>query len=130
MGSISNVPNGINYLTQFVGSVANLPSSQNIGKILQSASPTEAAQISQDALQLQETNGILGLPTNQSTTADISLPGGASGAALPSGVSTADIANATPNQQATIAEQAQQLQQVQNMFYPPLSTPNNVNVLG
>jgi len=126
MGSISTVPNGISYLTPLVEGVSSSPSSQTMGKILQSASPSDAAKMSEAALQLQESTGIFGLPTTQST---VSLPGGATGAPLPSGVAAADVANATPDQQATIAEQAQSLQQVQNMFYPPLSTPANLNVL-
>jgi hypothetical protein len=129
MGSISNVPTGITYLSQFVESVASSPSSQNLGKILQSASPSEAAELGKDALHLQEATGIFGLPTAASTAPSVPLPGGATGATLPSGVSPADLANATPDQQATIAEQAQSLQQVQNMFYPPLTTPSNLNVL-
>ncbi len=127
MGSISPVPNGIAYLAQFVDSVTNSPSSQSMGKILQSAGPSDAAAISDAALKLQEASGIFGLPAAQ--TASVPLPGGAAGATLPAGVSAADITNATPNQQATIAEQAQALQQVRNMFYPPLTTPNNLNVL-
>jgi hypothetical protein len=127
MGSISSVPNGITYLTPLVDSVAQSPSSQSMGKILQSASPSDAAELSQAALQLQQATGIFGLSVPQSTTAP--LPGGAIGAPLPSGVSAADLTNATPDQQATIAEQAQALQQVQNMFYPPLTPPKNLNVL-
>lgn len=127
MGSISNVPSGITYLTQFVDSVANSPSSQSMGKILQTASPSDAAEISNAALKLQQAAGIFGLATAKSTA--IQLPGGATSAALPSGVSAAALTNATPEQQATIAEQAQALQQVQNMFYPPLNTPNKLNVL-
>jgi len=127
MGSISNVPNGITYLTPLVESVTNSPSSQSMGTILQSASPSDAAELSKASLQLQQADGIFGLPTAQPSS--VTLPGGATGAALPSGVSASDVANATPEQQATIAEQAQNLQQVQNMFYPPLSSPNNLNVL-
>jgi hypothetical protein len=127
MGSISSVPNGTTYLAQFVDSVTSSPSSQSMGKILQAASPSDAAELSKSALQLQEATGIFGLSAPQST--NVPLPGGATGAALPSGVSASDVTNATPDQQATIAEQAQSLQQVQNMFYPPLSTPNNLNVL-
>jgi len=100
-----------------------------MGNILKSASPSDAAELSKDALKLQEATGIFGLPTVQTTAPSVPLPGGATGATLPSGVSAADLANATPDQQATIAEQAQSLQQVQNMFYPPLATPNNLNVL-
>jgi hypothetical protein len=127
MGSISTVPNGITYLTPLVDSVSNSPSSQSMGKILQSASPSDAAEMSKSALQLQEATGIFGLQAPPSTA--VPLPGGATGAALPSGVAAADVTNATPDQQATIAEQAQALQQVQNMFYPPLNTPTNLNML-
>ena len=127
MGSISNVPNGIAYLTQFVDSATQSPTSQSFGKILQSASPSDAVELSKSALQLQETTGIFGLPTSPTTA--VPLPGGATGPTLPTGVSASDITNATPNQQATIAEQAQALDQVKNMFYPPLSAPSNFNVL-
>jgi len=128
MGSISNVPAGIAYLTQFVDSVASSPSSQSVGQILQTASPSDAAELSQDALKLQEATGIFGLPTAQPTApTTVPLPGGA--AKLPADVSPPDVAKATPNEQAAIAQQAQALDQVQNMFYPPLSSPNKLNVL-
>lgn len=127
MGSISNVPNGITYLTQFVDSVAKSPASQSIGKILQSATPSDAAKLSNAALQLQQVTGIFGLAAPQSTA--IALPAGVTGPQLPSGVSASDVANATPEQQAAIVKQAQALQQVQNLFYPPTGTPGNLNVL-
>lgn len=55
-------------------------------------------------------------------------PVGVAGPVYPSAVSAADVTNATPNQQAPIAEQTQALQRVQNMFYPPLMA-GNLNVL-
>ena len=129
MGSVSNVPSGIGYLARFVNNVAGSPSSQNLGKILQSASPADAVAIGTGALALQEANGIFGLPSPSTPTPTVPLPGGVNGATLPPGVSNSAVTNATPEQQATIAEQAQALQQVQNLFYPPLSTPTNTNVL-
>ncbi|HUI79108.1 MAG TPA: hypothetical protein VLY24_14385 [Bryobacteraceae bacterium] len=133
MGSIANVPSGIACVSQLVDSITSSPSSQSLGKILQSASPSDAVEISQNALKLQEATGIFGLPAAAGAAAPtlptVPLPGGATGATLPTGVSASDVSNATPEQQATIAEQAQALQQVQNMFYPPLSAPTNTNVL-
>jgi hypothetical protein len=98
-----------------------------MGKILQSAGSSDVAAISNAALKLQQATGIFGLAAPQTPT--MALPGGATGPALPSGVSAADLDKATPDQKATIAEQALALQQVQNMFYPPLSAANRLNLL-
>jgi hypothetical protein len=131
MGSISSLPNGIAYVSQLVASATgNSSAPQSIGKILQSASPADTVEIGKSALQLQEVSGIFGLPTAAGASLPtIPLAGGATGATLPSGVAPSEVANATPQQQATIAEQAQSLQQVQNLFYPPMSTPGITNVL-
>ena len=126
MGSISSVPNGIAYLPPFVNSVSGGPSSPTVGKFLQSATPSDAAEMSKSALQLQEAAPeFSGL---QTPPAPPCRSGRSHRSALPSGVSASDITNATPDQQAPIAEQAQALQHVERQFYPPLCT-NHLNVL-
>jgi hypothetical protein len=47
----------------------------------------------------------------------------------PAGVSSSDLANATPDQLATIASQTQVLQQQASLFTPAPAYQGNVNVL-
>ena len=109
MGSISNVPNGTAYLKPLADSVTADPLSPSVGKIPQSVSPKDAVEISPNALQLQKTNGLFGLPATPPAAPPV--------APLPDGAIASQVNSATPSAQ------------VQNLFYPPLATPNTTNLL-
>jgi hypothetical protein len=101
---------------------------------LESAPQQDVVQLSDAALQLQEVQGIFGIPqaassqllpaavsasppsstSTSSNTSPVNLP-------LPTGVSPADLTNATPDQQVALAEGAIQQQAVQTLFYTPTS---------
>ncbi len=122
MGSISNVPNGISYVAAAVsaasGSSTGSASSQDLENILQSASPSDAVVLSSAALQLQQVDGIFGLPSPGSQSSSFATPG----------ISPTDLAKATPDQLAAIAAQAQ-LNQQSSLFTPAPSNQGTVNVL-
>jgi hypothetical protein len=134
MGSISNVPNGISYVAAALGAASGSSKgsadSQNLGTILQSASPSDAVALSSAALQLQQVDGILGLSPPASQDNLFQTPGPSDSQTLPPGVSSSDLANATPDQLATIASQTQALQQQASLFAPTPAYQGNVNVLG
>jgi hypothetical protein len=145
MGSMATPTNGISFLTQSgTGLLANLPV-QLSAATLQAAPKQDVVELSAAALQLQEVDGIFGLsPPSQTAATPLTFTppqtasGGTTAAAtasspslsLPSGVSAADFANATPGQQANIANETQQQQLVQALFYPPTSSVGTVNATG
>jgi hypothetical protein len=144
MGSIATVPNGISFLTQAgTGLLSNLPVTLS-ASTLQSASPQDVVDLSSAALQIQEVDGLFGItPPTQSNTSSLvfgsppvdtnpatALASSQPTINLPIGVTAADLAGATPEQQATVANTDNQQQMVQALFYPPMSVPSTTNVLG
>ena len=137
MGSISSCLTGLQALSQAgSGPLASLPV-QLSASTLQSASKQDLVDLSSAALQLQQVDGIFGItPTSQVTTSPVSfLPSSGDAAtqtasSLPSGVSAADLANATPQQQASIANNTIQQQMVQSLFYPTTSSESTINLTG
>lgn len=149
MGSISSLPAGLSILNQpGTGLFANLPV-QLSAATLQSASTQDLVDLSSTALQLQQVDGIFGITPSQtavtpqtitpSPTAAQPAAGSSAGSSatsaplsfnLPSGIPAADLGNATPGQQAAIADAATQQQLVQNLFYPPLSVTSTVSLTG
>jgi len=133
MGSIGNVPNGISSVAAALGTSSGCSTcgtnSQDLQKILQSATPSDAVALSSAALQLQQVDGILGLSSPASQDNSFQTPALAGNSTLPPGVSSSDLANATPDQLATIATQTQALEQHANLFTPAPAYQGNVNVL-
>lgn len=133
MGTISNVPNGISIVATALGTTSGSSkpgvNSQDLEDILQSATPSDAVQLSSAALQLQQVDGIFGLSSPASQNSTFPMPGSAGNVTLPPGVSSSDLANATPDQLATIATQAEALQQHASLFSPAPNYRGNVNVL-
>jgi hypothetical protein len=123
MGSIGNVPNGISYLAATLGAASGSSTgntnSQDLENLLQSATPSDAVVLSSAALQLQQIDGIFGLPSPGSQDSSFAAPG----------ISPADLAKATPDQLAAIAAQAQSLTQQTSLFTPAPSYQGKVNVL-
>lgn len=138
MGSIGNVPNGISVVAAALGAASGCSTSgansqaktQDLEKILQSATPSDAVQLSSAAIQLQQVDGIFGLPSPGSQDNSFQTPGLAGNSTLPAGVSSSDLANATPDQLATIASQTQALEQHASLFTPAPNYRGNLNVLG
>jgi len=129
MGAITNSMNGLSYLTQPGGPLSTLPASISTA-VLQSASPQDVVSLSVAALQKQEVDGIFGISqTSQSTLPTVSAPITSATAGLP-GVSAADMTNATPQEQATINDQALLLQQVQGLYGVPTSLTGTTNLIG
>jgi hypothetical protein len=128
MGSISNSPTGLSYLTQPGGVLSNLPAS--ISQDLATASPQDVVTLSDAALQAQEVDGIFGLDQSTQNTA-VSLPilSGSTPDVLP-GVAASDLTNATPQQQTAINTQALGLQEVQGLFGGTLAPTSTTNVTG
>lgn len=140
MGSVSSVPSGLSLLTQpGTGILSDLPV-QLSASTLQSASPQDLVDLSASALQIQEVDGLFGItPPSQPqiTIPEFSTPAVSVDSAsnspvsfnLPAGVSSADLADATAGQQASIADATNQQQVLQNLFYPTLATSGTTNIL-
>lgn len=129
MGSIANSLNGLSYLTQPGGPLSNLPASLTTAE-LHSASPQDLVSLSMAALQAQNVSELFGI-SQDSQNPLLMLPIASQSATdLLPGVSAADLANATPQQQASINNQARLLQQVQGLFGEPASPPTTTNVIG
>jgi hypothetical protein len=128
MGSITNSPTGLSYLTQPGGVLANLPTP--ISQDLPTASPQDVVTLSDAAIQTQEVDGIFGLDQNGPSSA-VTLPilSGSTADALP-GVATSDVTNATPQQQTAINTQALGLQEVQGLFGGTVQPTSTTNVTG
>ncbi len=120
MGSITNSTTGLSYLTQPGGVLSNLPAS--ISQDLATASPQDIVTLSDAALQTQDVDGLFGLDQNTTSSA-VTLPilSGTTSDALP-GVATADLTNATPQQQTAVNTQALGLEEVQGLFGGTTST--------
>jgi hypothetical protein len=153
MGSTYSVPNGTSFvaamLAQSSSSSKNDPNSQNLGTILQSASPSDAVALSDAAIQLQQVDGIFGLPAPESPPSPVTSPSPPSqswaavpqdnslgapapidSATLAQGILSSDLSNATPDQLSAIAAQVQALQQHASLFAPAPNYQANLNVLG
>jgi hypothetical protein len=129
MGSIANSLNGLSYLTQPGGLLSSLPAPISTA-VLQSASPQDVVNLSVAALQTQEVDGIFGISlASQSTLPILSAPASLPTDVLP-GVSAADMTNATPQEQASINDQALLLQQAQGLFGVPTSLTGTTNLIG
>jgi hypothetical protein len=144
MGSIASVPSGISFLTQAgSGLLSELPVKLS-ASTLQSASAQDVVALSSAALQIQKVNGLFGItrPTQTNTSSLVfgaapvdtnpatALASSQPEINLPTGVTAADLAGATPDQKATVANAANQQQLVQALFYPPMSVSSTTNVLG
>ena len=140
MGSISN--NLLSVLTQPGGPLANLPV-QLSASALQSAPPQDLVALSAASLKLQQVDGLFGISPNAQngdTSQQFTLPPYAGTSAsptpssatlgLPSGVSESDLNNATPNQQASIAQGMIQQQMLEALFNPPTSSGGTINQFG
>jgi hypothetical protein len=132
MGSITSSLNGLSYLTQPGGLLSSLPAPISTAA-LQSASPQDVVNISVAALQTQEVDGIFGISQPSQTTLPVlpvaSEPATQSTAVLP-GVAASDLASATPQQQASINDQALLLQQVQGLFGAATSASGTISLTG
>jgi hypothetical protein len=132
VGAITNSLNGLSYLTQPGGPLSSLPASISTAA-LQSAWPQDVVSLSVAALQAQEVDGIFGISQATQNTLPalpiLSAPATPATEVLP-GVSGADIANATPQEQASINDQALLLQQIQGLFGVTTSATGTTNVIG
>ena len=132
MGSITNSLNGLSYLTQPGGLLSSLPAPISTAA-LQSASPQDVVSLSVAALQKQEVDGIFGISQASENTLPVlpivSAPATQATDVLP-GVSATDMTNATPQEQASINDQALLLQQVQDLFGVPTSVTGTTNLIG
>lgn len=133
MGSISNLPSGLAYLTQPGGLLSALSPAISTSQ-LQTASPQDLVSLSVAAVQAQITDGLFGIsPTNSGSVELPAVGGNTSGntnASILPGVASADLANATPQEKARINDQTLQLQQVQGLFNPSLATSPSINLIG
>jgi hypothetical protein len=129
MGSIPSSMSGLSYLTTPGGLLSNLPSPVSPSD-LSSASPQDLVTISAAALEAQVVDSLFG-GSQPGSTATISLPvtSTGQGTVLP-GVSSADLINATAQQQTAINVEALLLQQVESLFGQTASTTGTVSLLG
>jgi hypothetical protein len=129
MGSISNSLSGLSSLMQPGGLLSKLPAPISAAE-LQSASPQDIVSLSLAALQTQQVNGLFGVSQgNQAAAPLLPLAAPQAANALP-GVPAADLAKATPQEQAAINDQALLLQQVQGLFGAPAPATSKTNVFG
>jgi len=134
MGSVTNSLSGLSYLMQQGGPLSSLAAQLSPAQ-LQSAQPRDVVSLSMAALQTQEVEGIFGTSQPSQTTLPALpvLPIAASASSpatdvLP-GVASADLTNATAEQQSAINNQALALQQVQGLFAEPASTAGAIDAL-
>jgi len=129
MAPVTNPPNGLSYLTQPGGLLSNLPSPVS-ASVLQSATPQDLVSLSDAALQLQVVDALFGVqPSAPSPSLELPVLSSQSGNVLP-GVSSADLANATPQEQAAISDQALALQQMQGLFSEPATSTSTFSLIG
>jgi hypothetical protein len=129
MGSIASSLSGLSYLTETGGPLSNLPAPISTAD-LKSASPQDLVSISMAAIQAQAASELFGISqASQSTLPVLPVASQSATDVLP-GVSSSDLANATPQQQAAMNNQALLLQQVQSLFGEPDSTAGTINALG
>jgi len=129
MGSITNSLSGLSSLMQPGGLLSNLLAPISAAD-LQSASPQDIVSMSLATIQTQEVNALFGASqANQNAAPPLPIASSQAADALP-GVSAADLAKATPQEQAVIKNQAMLLQQVQALFGEPASVTGTTNALG
>jgi len=118
-------------LTQPGGPLSSLPASISTAA-LQSAWPQDVVSLSVAALQAQEVDGIFGISQASENTLPVlpivSAPATQATDVLP-GVSATDMTNATPQEQASINDQALLLQQIQGLFGVTTSATGTTNVI-
>ena len=110
MGSITNSLSGLPSLMQPGGLLSDLVAPLSAAD-LQSASPQDIVSLSLAALQTQEVNVLFGAPQGSQDAAPLLPFASPQATGVLPGVSAADLANATPQEQAAINDQAL-LQQV------------------
>ena len=121
MAAVTNSLNGLSYLMQAGGPLANLPASVSASD-LQSAPPQDVVKLSLAAVQMQQVNELFGLsPAAQDTLPELPVT-----ASKPA----ADLANASPQEQNALSQQALLLQQVQGLFADPASTTGTTSLAG
>ena len=126
MGSVTSLPGGLAYLTQPGGLLSTLSSALSTSE-LQSASPEDLVSLSLAALQAQETDGLFGVSPANSGAAGLPVAaddttGNTNASSLLSGIASADLTNATPQEKAELSNEAVRFQQVQALFDPSLPT--------
>jgi hypothetical protein len=115
MSAISSTA-GLAYLTQSGGVLSNLPSGVS-ASTLKSASPQDVVSLSQAAIEAQQANGLFGTTTTPPNLYGLPVTSSpTTGTNLLPGVSTADLTNATPQENSALNAQALQLQQAQSIF--------------
>jgi len=131
MGSISNSLTGLSYLMQQGGPLASL-SAQLTPAQLQSAPAKDVVSLSMAALQAQQVDGLFGIaPASQTTLPALPIDNtSTSPTTLLPGVASADLTNASPQEQSSINDQALALQQVQGLFAIPASTAGSIDAFG
>ncbi len=135
MGSVTNSLSGLSYLMQKGGPLSNLSSSMTAAQ-LKSAPPQDVVNLSMAAIGMQEAEGLFGTSTPSQTTlpampvVPFAAPAATSSTSpteiLP-GVASADLTNATSQENAAINNQAMFLQQVQGLFAEPASTTGSAD---
>lgn len=113
MGSVSSATSGLSYLTQAGGLLSNLPNGITAAE-LQSAPASDVVELSDAALAAQQASDLFGT-AQQTELPVLSAAATAANQILP-GVSSADLTNATAQQQYTINSEALQAQQTQALF--------------
>jgi hypothetical protein len=111
---------------QVGGPLSNLASRMSPAQ-LQLAQPEDLVSLSMAQIRTQQAEGLFGISGSSQTTLPampvLPFAPAASGSASPTeilpGVAAADLANATPQQNAAINNQAVLLQQVQGLFAEP-----------
>lgn len=126
MGSITSTSSSLALLAQTL-TKDNKTSAQNLSKVLATASPSDAVELSSATVALQQASGLFG--QSQSNNTPLPIPGATPDLNLPSGVSAGDINNATASQKQAIADQAVALQQVQGLFQEASPTTGSLNVM-
>jgi hypothetical protein len=134
MGSVASVPSGLAYLTQPGGLLSTLSPAISTSE-LQSASPEDIVSLSVAAIQAQIADGLLGVSPTNPTPAELPVTAGdttgnTSNTSVLPGVASADLTNATPQQNAEINDQALSLQQAQALFDPTPATSSIFNLTG
>jgi hypothetical protein len=130
MGSIASSLNGLSYLTQPGGLLSSLPAPISTA-VLQSASPQDLVKLSVAVLRTQEVDGMFGISkASENTLPILSAQASSPGTEVLPGVSAADMTKATPQEQASINDQALLLQQSQGLFGVPTILIGTTNLIG
>jgi len=133
MASVNNSLTGLSVLMQQGGPLSSLSTRMSPAQ-LESAPSKDIVSLSMAALHSQEADGLFGVTPASQTTLPVlpaaSTPGSASPDTLLPGVSSADMANATPQEQSSLNDSALALQQAQALFAQPASTTGSTSVYG